>query len=129
MNPIIKITDSITLKRAIIVCRTIENALNELREKNQIPRAGHVALAGSTLHSGFSYKDLDVLIYPRESAGVNRHFTLDEMNFINEKVLRDKLGFIPVEHFSHRFKEKINRDIFGFETLDGIRMDIFYVST
>lgn len=50
------------LKEGIAKCRKLESII--------APVGYHVALAGSVMRDGFSEKDLDIIIYPHDSANM-----------------------------------------------------------
>lgn len=111
-----------TLDDALTVCRWLEEAL--------APAGYHVALGGGVLLRGYSHKDLDVLIYPRnvlaierdkaavllQEAGFQRWMTVEQV-----QAMWRKIGSTPSRPVAPDNKTV---EVWRF---DGKRIDLFWV--
>lgn len=105
-----------TLESGLATARTIENVAKD---------AGfHVALAGSVMYAGKSYKDLDLIVFP--------HHAQESLTEDMERVLY-KLGFTKTQDADEVSEgwigyTKDSKKVERWADTEGRRIDLFWLS-
>jgi len=105
-----------SLEDGAIFVRALQTAIH--------PSGYHAGLAGSVLHKGSSEKDIDILIFPFNTAMCDRE---ELVECLTKFGLRLRFTSAQVKAFWRRAGSQDQKEVEVWETKGGNRVDLFFL--